>query len=58
MVNRTPSESLPIPASADVTKNGIIIVLPPGEYTNVKIDYALVTKLPMVADIIGRYIRS
>ena len=42
LVNRTPSESLPIPASADVTKNGIIIVLPPGEYTNVKIDYALV----------------
>lgn len=33
---------LPIPAASDASKNGIIIVLPPGEYTNLSIEYLLV----------------
>lgn len=36
---------LPIPATSDASKNGIIIVLPPGEYTNLSIEYLLVDPL-------------
>ena len=36
---------LPIPAASDASKNGIIIVLPPGEYTNLSIEYLLVDPL-------------
>lgn len=36
---------LPIPSSKDESKNGIIIVLPPGEYTNLSIEYLLVDPL-------------